>query len=448
MNWVVNCACCIDKGTIPGVPMDATTPRARRYISCQTILSVWKTEIIGAKLCCTRQERKVKLTDATVGGEKMPPARSGDHIGRQRGMPANSKSKDGRSTTGSIWDLVSSLRVANDEFQDLLVQDRPPLPLLPDIMGMAEMPSPSSKWPAADTGSIPVQRDTVMSDLPTSEPYLQDIDAYYTHPMAEQHNSQTISNNLFGSFSNHHAPFDFTGLPDHYTEPSIVEQPEGGYEEHLSGILGMAETSPPSTRRAIGSVNAHRTVGIASHQDTVESTGSREIQHNNSDQLDSLMSESPLSPEEQGSSVSNLYSDYQDLFDSFGVSDSYTDPSLVEQPQGDIGIEDRDEWDKSRTLETLPDTTTSDVNTDKAVDTTTRCWDHGCNGRQFSTRSNLLRHQIEKGKARPNFKCPTCGAFFSRTTARNQHVAKKSCNRVRRYSNGRERPGPRVIDEG
>ena len=75
-----------------------------------------------------------------------------------------------------------------------------------------------------------------------------------------------------------------------------------------------------------------------------------------------------------------------------------------------------------------------------------RCWEHGCNGRKFSTRSNLIRHQIEKSKARPACKCPQCGAVFSRTSARNQHVAKQSCNRIRRYSNGRERPCPRIID--
>lgn len=161
-----------------------------------------------------------------------------------------------------------------------------------------------------------------------------------------------------------------------------------------------------------------------------------------------LLSEAHSSPEQQDSSASNLYSDYQDLFDSFAFPDSYTDPSLVGQLQGERESDDREHvLDIAMTVDMAPDTTTINVNTDKVVETTTtRCWDHGCNGRQFSTRSNLLRHQIEKGKARPNFKCPTCGAFFSRTTARNQHVAKNSCNRVRRYSNGRERPGPRVME--
>lgn len=134
--------------------------------------------------------------------------------------------------------------------------------------------------------------------------------------------------------------------------------------------------------------------------------------------------------------------DYQALFDSIGPSDSHMGSSLTESPGG--RTDDRNEMEEVM-VDFLQDT--SNVVDDRAVDHETRCWDHGCNGRSFSTRSNLLRHQIEKGKARPNFKCPTCGAYFSRTTARNQHVAKKSCDRVRRYSNGRERPGLRVLDE-
>lgn len=61
------------------------------------------------------------------------------------------------------------------------------------------------------------------------------------------------------------------------------------------------------------------------------------------------------------------------------------------------------------------------------------CWDHGCNGRQFSTFSNLLRHQREKsGTASKSF-CPKCGAEFTRTTARNGHIAHDKC-KARRAS--------------
>ncbi|CCU76823.1 hypothetical protein BGHDH14_bgh02178 [Blumeria hordei DH14] len=52
-----------------------------------------------------------------------------------------------------------------------------------------------------------------------------------------------------------------------------------------------------------------------------------------------------------------------------------------------------------------------------------QCWEHGCNGRQFSTFSNLLRHQREKSGAAQKSSCPHCGAEFTRTTARNGHLA-------------------------
>jgi hypothetical protein len=68
-----------------------------------------------------------------------------------------------------------------------------------------------------------------------------------------------------------------------------------------------------------------------------------------------------------------------------------------------------------------------------------RCWDHGCNGQQFTTLSNLKRHQREKSSSRAAYLCPLCGAHFSRTTARNQHIQNQSCTKIRRYSNGRQR---------
>ncbi|KAI4200477.1 MAG: hypothetical protein LQ350_003925 [Teloschistes chrysophthalmus] len=56
-----------------------------------------------------------------------------------------------------------------------------------------------------------------------------------------------------------------------------------------------------------------------------------------------------------------------------------------------------------------------------------QCWDHGCNGRQFSTFSNLLRHQREKSGTASKSYCPRCGAEFTRTTARNGHMAHDKC---------------------
>ncbi|KAK5056564.1 hypothetical protein LTR84_012095 [Exophiala bonariae] len=56
-----------------------------------------------------------------------------------------------------------------------------------------------------------------------------------------------------------------------------------------------------------------------------------------------------------------------------------------------------------------------------------QCWDHGCNGRQFSTFSNLLRHQREKSGSAMKATCPHCGTEFTRTTARNGHMSGGKC---------------------
>ncbi|PYI18479.1 hypothetical protein BO86DRAFT_137720 [Aspergillus japonicus CBS 114.51] len=61
-----------------------------------------------------------------------------------------------------------------------------------------------------------------------------------------------------------------------------------------------------------------------------------------------------------------------------------------------------------------------------------QCWDHGCNGREFSTFSNLLRHQREKSGVVAKAECPSCGAVFTRTTARNIHVAQGKCKGIAR----------------
>ncbi|KAK3337092.1 hypothetical protein B0T19DRAFT_60243 [Cercophora scortea] len=60
-----------------------------------------------------------------------------------------------------------------------------------------------------------------------------------------------------------------------------------------------------------------------------------------------------------------------------------------------------------------------------------QCWEHGCNGRQFSTFSNLLRHQREKSGQAAKATCPNCGAEFTRTTARNGHLLHDKCKAKR-----------------
>lgn len=66
-----------------------------------------------------------------------------------------------------------------------------------------------------------------------------------------------------------------------------------------------------------------------------------------------------------------------------------------------------------------------------------QCWEHGCNGRQFSTFSNLLRHQREKSGTAAKSYCPRCGAEFTRTTARNGHMQHEKCKPRRTSDSGR-----------
>lgn len=65
-----------------------------------------------------------------------------------------------------------------------------------------------------------------------------------------------------------------------------------------------------------------------------------------------------------------------------------------------------------------------------------QCWEHGCNGREFSTFSNLLRHQREKSGTAAKSYCPNCNAEFTRTTARNGHMEHGKC-KPRRSSDDR-----------
>ena len=69
-----------------------------------------------------------------------------------------------------------------------------------------------------------------------------------------------------------------------------------------------------------------------------------------------------------------------------------------------------------------------------------QCFDHGCNGRQFSTFSNLLRHQREKSGSATKAVCPHCGTEFTRTTARNGHLWGGKCK-------GRDGNGDPVTDD-
>ena len=56
-----------------------------------------------------------------------------------------------------------------------------------------------------------------------------------------------------------------------------------------------------------------------------------------------------------------------------------------------------------------------------------QCWEHKCNGRRFSSFSNLLRHQRESSGQTAKSTCPKCNAEFTRPTARNNHLLHNKC---------------------
>jgi hypothetical protein len=58
-----------------------------------------------------------------------------------------------------------------------------------------------------------------------------------------------------------------------------------------------------------------------------------------------------------------------------------------------------------------------------------RCYEHGCEGRRFSSMSNLRRHQRERNRLVRRMTCPWCGASFYRKWTINQHVLRGSCRR-------------------
>jgi hypothetical protein len=55
------------------------------------------------------------------------------------------------------------------------------------------------------------------------------------------------------------------------------------------------------------------------------------------------------------------------------------------------------------------------------------CFDHGCDGRVFSSRSNFRRHRREKAQQAQLLECPVCGAKFYRRWTRDQHMLREKC---------------------
>ncbi|KAF2722287.1 hypothetical protein K431DRAFT_266617 [Polychaeton citri CBS 116435] len=65
-----------------------------------------------------------------------------------------------------------------------------------------------------------------------------------------------------------------------------------------------------------------------------------------------------------------------------------------------------------------------------------RCYQHGCDGRSFTSLSNYRRHCREKASAKPKPTCERCGQRFTRMTARDIHFSQMRCKRSCLDENG------------
>ena len=57
---------------------------------------------------------------------------------------------------------------------------------------------------------------------------------------------------------------------------------------------------------------------------------------------------------------------------------------------------------------------------------THQCWEHGCNGRTFSSLHNLLSHQRDQQPSRPRWTTSSCGAEYRRSATRGLHTVVNS----------------------
>jgi hypothetical protein len=64
------------------------------------------------------------------------------------------------------------------------------------------------------------------------------------------------------------------------------------------------------------------------------------------------------------------------------------------------------------------------------------CWQHGCNGRTFTTLSNYRRHCKERSFRYARPQCPRCGQQFSREAARDTHYNQQRCRMASIDANG------------
>ncbi|KXH39603.1 hypothetical protein CSIM01_06658 [Colletotrichum simmondsii] len=78
-----------------------------------------------------------------------------------------------------------------------------------------------------------------------------------------------------------------------------------------------------------------------------------------------------------------------------------------------------------------------------------RCFDHGCDGRRFSSIGNLVRHQKEqsRGLSARRYECPYCDQTFTRSTARNVHLSQGRCGGINTILNDNNDPDPNPNNE-
>lgn len=76
------------------------------------------------------------------------------------------------------------------------------------------------------------------------------------------------------------------------------------------------------------------------------------------------------------------------------------------------------------------DTGSPSTQTCSSSESSRTCYDHGCDGRVFSSRSNLLRHQRERTSHKRLLACPMCGATFYRLWTRDYHVKSARCQKM------------------
>lgn len=60
--------------------------------------------------------------------------------------------------------------------------------------------------------------------------------------------------------------------------------------------------------------------------------------------------------------------------------------------------------------------------------TSFRCFEHGCDGRTFSSKGNFTRHLREKDGSAKVYLCSQCGKSFTRSTARKYHILSGRCS--------------------